>query len=99
MGVCPIGAEEGSRGEQFRQTDVPGVPHTQGTAHTDRFAPGAVAAFIGAQLVGALVGALLTELFYPRAGVPEPLDLPEPVHSAESPAEVAAAAEAADSRS
>ena len=24
--------------------------------------------------------ALLTELFYPRAGVPEPLDLPEPVH-------------------
>ena len=71
-------------------------------AATDTFsgiAPGAVAAFIGVELGGALVGALLTELFYPRAGVPEPLDLPEPVHSAESPAEVAAAAEAADSRS
>lgn len=51
-------------------------------AATDTFsgiAPSSVLAFIGAQLVGALIGALLTELFYPRAGGPEPLDLPGPV--------------------
>jgi glycerol uptake facilitator-like aquaporin len=37
--------------------------------------------FIVFQIVGAAVGALLTEYFYPRRGVaPEPLDLPEPIH-------------------
>ena len=37
--------------------------------------------FIVFQIVGAAIGALLTEFFYPRHGVtPEPLDLPAPVH-------------------
>ena len=52
---------------------------------TDTFsgiAPGSVAGFIGAQLVGAALGAGLTEFFHPRAGVPEPLDLPAAVHPA-----------------
>ena len=40
---------------------------------------------------GALVGALLTELFYPRPGVPEPLDLPGPVHVSEIEGAAAAA--------
>ncbi len=49
-------------------------------------APSSVAPFIAAQLVGAAIGALLTEYFYPRRGVvPEPLDLPEPVHNPEGP--------------
>ncbi len=57
---------------------------------TDTFsgiAPGSVLAFIGAQLVGAFVGAVLTEIFHPRTGVPEPLDLPEPVHAPGRPGE------------
>jgi len=52
---------------------------------TDTFsgiAPGSVAGFIGAQLVGAALGAGLTEFFHPRAGVPESLDLPAAVHPA-----------------
>ncbi len=52
-------------------------------AATDTFsgiAPSSVAGFVGAQLIGAAVGAILTEVFHPRAGTPEPLDLPEPVH-------------------
>jgi hypothetical protein len=37
--------------------------------------------FIVFQIVGASIGALLTEFFYPRRGVtPEPLDLPGPIH-------------------
>ncbi len=51
---------------------------------TDTFAgiaPAGVAAFIGAQVVGAAIGALLTELFYPRPGIPEPMDLPTSVHT------------------
>jgi glycerol uptake facilitator-like aquaporin len=60
---------------------------TIGRAFTDTFtgiAASSVAPFIVAQLVGAAVGALLTEFFYPRPGVvPEPLDLPEPVHQTE----------------
>ncbi len=40
-----------------------------------------VPAFIAAQLLGAALGAGLTELFYPRTGTPEPLDLPAPVHA------------------
>lgn len=44
-------------------------------------APRDVPVFIAFQLIGAVVGALLTELFYPRHHVrPEPLDLPEPIH-------------------
>ncbi|MGI8949606.1 MAG: aquaporin [Ornithinimicrobium sp.] len=45
---------------------------------TDTFsgiAPAGVAAFITAQLGGAVIGALLTELFYPCRGIPESLDL------------------------
>ncbi len=55
---------------------------------TDSFsgiAPGSVPAFVGAQLVGATIGALLTELFHPRPGRPEPLDLPGPVPAHEGP--------------
>jgi len=55
---------------------------TIGRSMTDTFtsiAPGAVAPFIALQLIGAAVGALLTEVLYPREH-PEPLDLPDPVH-------------------
>lgn len=57
---------------------------TWGRMFTDTFtgiAPQSVAPFVLAQLVGAGIGAGLTELFHPRPGVvPEPLDLPDPVH-------------------
>jgi glycerol uptake facilitator-like aquaporin len=57
---------------------------TWGRMFTDTFtgiAPESVLPFVAAQLVGAAVGAGLTELFHPRHGVvPEPLDLPDPVH-------------------
>lgn len=57
---------------------------TVGRAFTDTFtgiAPASVVPFIAAQLVGAALGALTTEVFHPRVGVaPEPLDLPGPVH-------------------
>jgi glycerol uptake facilitator-like aquaporin len=57
---------------------------TIGRAFTDTFAgiaPASVLPFILAQLVGAAIGAAQTELFHPRPGViPEPLDLPAPVH-------------------
>jgi glycerol uptake facilitator-like aquaporin len=57
---------------------------TVGRMFTDTFAgiaPASVLPFILAQLVGAAIGAAQTELFHPRAGViPEPLDLPGPVH-------------------
>jgi len=57
---------------------------TVGRSLTDTFsgiAPSSVPLFIVFQIVGAAVGALLTEYFYPRRGVaPEPLDLPEPIH-------------------
>jgi glycerol uptake facilitator-like aquaporin len=60
---------------------------TIGRAFSDTFAgiaPQSVAPFIAAQLVGAAAGAALTEFFYPRPGVvPEPLDLPDPVHRPE----------------
>ena len=62
---------------------------TIGRMFTDTFAgiaPASVMPFIAAQLVGALVGAGLTEYFYPRRGVvPEPLDLPGAVHQPENP--------------
>jgi len=57
---------------------------TIGRSITDTFsgiAPTDVPAFIAAQLLGAALGAALTELFYPRSTTPEPLDLPAPVHS------------------
>jgi glycerol uptake facilitator-like aquaporin len=57
---------------------------TIGRSLTDSFAgiaPASVAAFIAFQLLGGLIGAGLTELFYPRpARAAEPLDLPEAVH-------------------
>jgi glycerol uptake facilitator-like aquaporin len=57
---------------------------TIGRSLTDTFAgiaPASVPMFILFQIVGAAVGAVLTEFFYPRRGVaPEPLDLPDPVH-------------------
>ncbi|MDI1290829.1 MAG: aquaporin, partial [bacterium] len=57
---------------------------TIGRSLTDTFsgiAPASVPAFIGFQIVGAAVGALLIEYLYPRHGAAEPLDLPGPVHS------------------
>ena len=57
---------------------------TIGRSLTDTFAgiaPASVPMFIVFQIIGAAVGALLTEFFYPRRGViPEPLDLPDPIH-------------------
>lgn len=57
---------------------------TIGRSLTDTFAgiaPASVPLFIVFQVIGAVLGALLTEFFYPRRGVtPEPLDLPDPVH-------------------
>lgn len=57
---------------------------TIGRSLTDSFsgiAPASVPLFILFQIIGAAVGALLTEILYPRPGrVPEPLDLPAPVH-------------------
>ena len=56
---------------------------TIGRSLTDTFsgiAPASVPAFIAFQVVGAAVGALLTEYLYPRPGAAEPLDLPDPVH-------------------
>jgi hypothetical protein len=51
---------------------------------TDTFTgidPGSAGPFVLAQMVGAAVGLGLTEVFHPRRGVvPEPLDLPSPVH-------------------
>jgi len=60
---------------------------TIGRAFTDSFsgiALSSVPLFVLAQLAGAGIGALLTEFFYPRTDfVPEPLDLPDPVHQRE----------------
>jgi glycerol uptake facilitator-like aquaporin len=56
---------------------------TIGRSLTDTFSgisPSSVLPFIAFQIVGAAVGALLTEVFYPRKGPAEPLDLPERVH-------------------
>ena len=55
---------------------------TIGRSMTDTFtgiAPSDVAPFIAFQLIGAALGALLTEVLYPRRH-PEPLDLPDPIH-------------------
>ena len=58
---------------------------TIGRSLTDTFAgiaPASVPYFIAFQVIGAAIGAALTEVFYPRRGVtPEPLDLPYPVHT------------------
>ena len=56
---------------------------TIGRAFTDTFAgiaPISVPLFIVFQIIGATIGALLTEFFYPRPGAAEPLDLPDPIH-------------------
>jgi glycerol uptake facilitator-like aquaporin len=57
---------------------------TVGRMFTDTFTgidPASALPFVLAQLVGAAVGLGLTEVFHPRPGVvPEPLDLPDPVH-------------------
>lgn len=56
---------------------------TIGRAFTDTFAgiaPASVPEFIAFQVIGAAVGAGITEVFYPRRGTPEPLDLPDPIH-------------------
>ncbi len=56
---------------------------TIGRAFSDTFAgisPASVLPFIGFQLIGAAIGAALTEFLYPRK-LPEPLDLPGPVHT------------------
>jgi len=57
---------------------------TWGRMFTDTFTgidPGSAGPFVLAQMVGAAVGLGLTEVFHPRRGVvPEPLDLPSPVH-------------------
>lgn len=57
---------------------------TVGRSLTDTFsgiAPQSVLPFIGFQVIGAAIGAALTELLYPRiTSRPEPLDLPEAVH-------------------
>ena len=55
---------------------------TIGRSLTDTFtgiAPSDVLPFIAFQLIGAALGAVLTEVLYPRKH-PEPLDLPDPVH-------------------
>lgn len=57
---------------------------TIGRSLTDTFAgisPSSVPWFIAFQVIGAIVGAALTEIFYPRRGrTPEPLDLPYPIN-------------------
>jgi len=62
---------------------------TWGRMLTDTFtgiAPSSVLPFVAAQLVGAALGAGITEVFHPRPGVvPEPLDLPDPVHPQQAP--------------
>lgn len=55
---------------------------TIGRAFSDTFAgisPASVPLFIVFQLIGAVIGAALTEVLYPRKR-PQPLDLPEAVH-------------------
>lgn len=57
---------------------------TLGRAFSDTFAGIALASvplFIVMQLVGAAIGAVLTELLYPRPGAAEPLDLPAAIHT------------------
>lgn len=44
-------------------------------------APPSVPGFVLAQVVGAGLGAAATTFLFPRPGLPEPLDLPEPVHA------------------
>lgn len=51
---------------------------------TDSFsgiAPASVAGFVVAQLLGAALGALVTEWLFPVHGTPPPLDLPAAVHT------------------
>lgn len=55
---------------------------TIGRSLTDTFSgiePASVPHFVLFQVLGAGVGALLTEFFYPRPGEAEPLDLPDAI--------------------
>ena len=56
---------------------------TIGRSATDSFsgiAPASVPMFVVMQIIGALIGAGITEVLYPRRGSAEPLDLPDRVH-------------------
>ncbi len=57
---------------------------TIGRMSTDTFSgitPASAPAFLAAQAAGTMIGAAVTEVFHPRPGrVPEPLDLPAPLH-------------------
>jgi len=43
-------------------------------------APASVPAFVGFELLGAGIGAVVVLLLFPRSSHPQPLDLPEPIH-------------------
>ncbi|MFM2437750.1 MAG: hypothetical protein RLZ55_561 [Actinomycetota bacterium] len=62
---------------------------TVGRSLTDTFAgiaPASVPLFVVFQMIGAVIGAGLTAVFYPRRGrSPEPLDLPGPIHTQTTP--------------
>lgn len=62
---------------------------TIGRAFSDTFAGislASVPAFIAFQLLGAAIGAVVVEFLYPRRHViPEPLDLPSPIHQPNNP--------------
>ena len=56
---------------------------TIGRSATDSFsgiAPASVPIFVVMQIIGALIGAGITEVLYPRRGSAEPLDLPDRIH-------------------
>jgi arsenate reductase len=56
---------------------------TIGRSATDSFsgiAPASVPMFVVMQIIGALIGAGITEVLYPRRGSAEPLDLPDRIH-------------------
>lgn len=56
---------------------------TIGRSATDSFsgiAPASVPMFVVMQIIGALIGAGITEVLYPRRGAADPLDLPDRVH-------------------
>ncbi len=77
----PPGSARPTSSRRRRRSPTPPSPRRIFTDTFAGIAPASVLPFILAQLVGAALGAALTELFHPRPGViPEPLDLPGPVH-------------------
>lgn len=61
---------------------------TIGRSLTDTFSgiePASVPLFVVFQVLGAGIGALLTEFFYPRPGEAEPLDLPDAIDRSTTP--------------